>query len=227
MVLRASAGHWQLMAVVPTPMVPKLLPRQPRMRRRKQSVLRRRKRRPKRCWGQSHERAGRLIPQEEGVSKVLREVPNGRALKGLAPQVEGSKRLVADASPQGGNDIPRAPDEHQPAVDVGRRPAYFLHLLRNRQRNLGCASTISRIDVNARQEHRMAIANTSTSIRLDSNLCPSRTRCRLPVPLLLAKRATSPRSLAGTETDASITKRENASAGMHQVRLRFAYLGPL
>ena len=132
---------------------------------------------------------------------------------------------MADASPQVGGDTQRALDGHPQAVVAEPRLAFSLRLLRNRQRNLGCVSTISRIDVNASQEHRMAIANTSTSIRLDSNLCPSRTRCLLPVPLLLAKRATSPRSLAGTETDASITKRENASSGMHPRRHRCASLG--
>ena len=163
----------------------------------------------------------------EGASQVLSEVRTARALNGLYPQEGGERRQVADASPQVGGDTQRALDGHPQAVVAEPRLAFSLRLLRNRQRNLGCVSTISRIDVNARQEHRMAIANTSTSIRLDSNLCPSRTRCQLPVPLLLAKRVTSPRSLAGTETGASITKREDASSGMHQVRLRFAYLGQL
>ena len=127
----------------------------------------------------------------------------------------------------GGRRYPKSPGRTPTGSGRGTPTGILSPSVENRQRNLGCVSTISRIDVNARQEHRMAIANTSTSIRLDSNLCPSRTRCQLPVPLLLAKRVTSPRSLAGTETGVSITKRENASSGMHQVRLRFAYLGPL
>ena len=217
MVLHASAGHWQPRAAM-RPMWPQLLPRQPRMRRRKQSALKRRKRLLKRCSDQSHETAGTqasLPPQEEGVSMVLMEVLDGRALKGLDPQVEGSKRQEADAYRQGGNDTQRAPDEPQPAVVVGRRLAHFLHLLRNRLRNLGYASTTSRIDVIASQEHRVVTVNTSTSIRLDSNRCPSRTRCLLRAPLLLAKR-TYPRSLAEMEMNAIITKRENASSGMRR-----------
>ena len=211
------------MVVAPTLMAPRLLPRPQRMRSNKQSVLRRRKRQRKRCWDQFHGRAGRLVPLGEGASKVLREVQDGRALKGLAPQVGGSKRLAADASPRGEDDILRALDEPQPEVVVERRLTHFLQLLRNRQRNLVCVSTISRIDVSARQERQVANASTSTSIRLDSNRCPSRTRCLLPAPLLLAKR-TYPRSLAETEMTAIITRKEDANSGMHQVRLRFACL---
>ena len=217
MVLRGSVGHW-LPTVAPTPTAPMLLPRLPRMRSNRQNVLKRRRRQLKRCWDQSHETAGTragITPRGEGASKVLTEVRNGRALKGLAPQVEGSKRLEADASPQGGNDIRRAPDEPQPAVVVGRRLAPFLQLLRNRLRNLDYASTTSRIDVIARQERRVAIASTSTSIRLDSNRCPSRTRCLHQALLLLAK-GTYPRSRAEMEMNAIITRRESASSGMRQ-----------
>ena len=207
-------------------MWPQLLPRQPRMRRRKQSALKRRKRLLKRCLDRSHETARTLAsvtPQGEGASKVLSEVPTGRALNGLGPQAEGSKRQEADAYRQGGSDTRRAPDELRQAVDVGRRPAPFLQLWRNRHRNLDCASITSRIDVIASQEHRVVTVSTSTSIRLDSNRCPSRTRCLLPALPLLAKR-TYPRSLAETEMTAIITRKEDANSGMHQVRLRFAYL---
>ena len=229
MVLRVSVEHWQLVVVL-TLMALRLLLKPPRTRKHKRNALRKRNGQPRRCWGQSRETARTLAgitPRGDGASKVLSEVRTARALNGLYPQEGGGKRQVADASPQVGGDTQRALDGPPQAVVAEPRLAHFLRLLRNRQRNLGCVSTTSRIDVNASQEHRMAIANTSTSIRLDSNLCPSRTRCLLPVPLLLAKRVTSPRFLAGTETDASITKRENASSGMHQVRLRFAYLGPL
>ena len=226
MVSRESVGHWRPMVVL-TPMAPRLLPRLPRMRSNRQSVLKGRKRQLRRCWDQSHETAGTqagLTPRGEGASKVLKEVRDGRALKGLAPQVGGSRRLVAEASPQGEDDIPRAPDEHQPAADVGRQPAHFLHLLRNRQRNLDCVSTISRIVVTARQERRVAGASTSMSIRLDSNPCPSRTRCLLPARLLLAKR-TSPRFLAEMETVANITRKDDASSGMDPRLHKCACLG--
>jgi len=150
--------------------------------------------------------------------------PRGRSQQGSQG---GSRRTSPKGSRSPGGRLKTpgggAPDEHQPAVDVGRRPAHFLHLLRNRQRNLDCVSTISRIVVTARQERRVASASTSTSIRLDSNPCPSRTRCLLPALLLLARR-THPRSRAEMEMNAITTKRGSASFGMHQRLHRCACL---
>ena len=233
MVLHASEGRWQHSATK-MPMWPQSPLRPPRMRSRKQSAQKRRRRLLKRCLDRSHETAKTLagtthqdIHQEEGASKGHTKVQTGRALNGLSLQAEGSKRQVADASRQGGDVTQRAPDELRLAVVVGHQPARFLQLWRNRHRNLDCASVISGTNVTARQEHRTASANTSTSIRLDSNRCPSRTRCLLQALPHLAKREIHPRSHAETEMIVIITKREDANSGMDPRPHRCAFLEQL